>query len=398
MAAAFEERIQRLVDDKKIPNAIFYATDVSGSYAYHSAFGHASFEPDAKPLTRDHYMWAASCTKLLTSISIMQLVEQGRLGLDDAVYEVLPELADVKIITKAEPEPEYKTAQNKMTYRHLLTHTSGLGYDFVHPTLTAWRQTNQRAPGNPKPVPEHFRIPLLFEPGTAWLYGCGLDWAGLAVERLAGSTLAEYIDKNISRAVGAEPNSITFFPLRVPDAQLAVMAQRRENDTYEAGNQGSQDPSKSEFCYGGQGTWIRGDGYLKVLQSLLADDEKLLKRETAAELLRPQLDEATKKSLQDTVSGRPLFQRLVGRGSDPASLNHCLCGAVDGDGKPGWRRKGAVMWGGAPNLTWVLDREEGFCALQGAQLLPAGDAVYTDVAIDFEKSIKEQKAAAGLGS
>lgn len=238
MAAAFEQQVRRLVDEKKIPNVTFYASNASGSFQYSKAYGYASFEPDEKPLTEDYYMWAASCTKLLTSICVMQLVEQGRLNLDDQVYEVLPELAGLKIITQAEPELEYKTAHNKITYRHLLTHTSGLGYDFSHPLLTAWRQRNPRATTGPlKPVPEHFHIPLVFEPGTAWMYGCGLDWAGLAVERVAGVTLAEYMDQFIFHPAGVEANSITFFPLQVPDAQLVTIAQRSENGSYVPGSQ-----------------------------------------------------------------------------------------------------------------------------------------------------------------
>ncbi|KAF3766333.1 beta-lactamase/transpeptidase-like protein [Cryphonectria parasitica EP155] len=384
MATAFENYVQQLVDEKKIPNAIFYASDATGAFHYHSTFGYASFEPDAQPMTADTYMWAASCTKLLTSISIMRLVEEGRLDLDGPVYDVLPELAELKIIKRAEPVPEYETPKNKITYRHLLSHTSGLGYDFIHPLLIAWRQQHPRQPG---PVPKLFNLPLAFEPGTAWLYGCGLDWAGLAVERVTGMKLSQYMEKIIFMAVGVEQDAISFFPLKVPGSQFATMAQRLEDGTYTPGSQGTQDPSTTEYCYGGQGTFIRGGGYLKILQSLLAEDEKMLKRATVVEMFRPQLSAAQKKGMDEFVFSSPILTRVVARGSRKGEIDHCLCGIVDTEGKPGWRGKGTVAWGGAPNLTWFLDRENAICGFKGAQLMPAGDPVYVEISLEFEKAM-----------
>lgn len=126
MAADLERRLQELVDTKKIPNAILYASDATGDFSYHSVFGSSSPVPGSPPLTDDVYLWAASSTKIYVSVAVMKLVEEGRLNLDDTVDALLPELAALKILTNKQPPWEYKDPESKITYRQLLSHTSGL--------------------------------------------------------------------------------------------------------------------------------------------------------------------------------------------------------------------------------------------------------------------------------
>lgn len=385
MAAQFETALKQLVDTRQIPNAILYASDASGGFQYHNVFGSSSPEANAPALTGHVYLYSASCTKLLTSIAVMKLVEEGRLSLDDTVDALLPELGKLEIITKAEPIMEYQAPRNKITYRQLLTHTSGLGYDFMHPCLAAWRKEN---PPRGESVPDLFNLPLLFEPGTAWMYSCGLDWAGLAVERISGMSLMDFMSKNIFEPVGVSKDGITFFPLKVPGAQLATMAERTEDGSFVAGANSLQSDSL-EYCYGGQGAYVRDGEYMKVLRSLLAGDEKLLRRATVAEMVRPQLDAAQKESLNSVVFSIPIVQRTMSRAIDEGKVDQSLCGVVDVEGRPGWRGKGTVMWGGAPNLNWFLDRERNLCGFFGAQLLPSGDAVYEAVNVQFEKTMHE---------
>ncbi|KUI58046.1 Acyltransferase LovD [Cytospora mali] len=383
MVFKLETVLKELVDTKKIPNAILYASDANGDFQYHSIFGFSSPEANAPALTEDDYLFSASCTKLLTSISVLKLVEDGRLSLDDAVDGILPELAKLEIITKAEPVLEYQTPKNKITYRQLLMHTSGLSYDFVHPYLAAWRKEN---PSEGESVPKRFNFPLVFEPGTAWVYGCGLDWAGLAVERISGMALSEFMTKNIFDPVGVNKDGITFFPLKVPGAQLVTMAARTGDSSFVTGINTLQGPSV-EHCYGGQGAYLRGREYMQILRSLLADDEKLLKRATVAEMVRPQLDAAQKGPLNDLIFAYPVLERTMSRDIDRGKVDHSLCGVVDVEGQPGWRGKGTVLWGGSPNLNWFLDRDRDLCGFLGAQLIPSGDPVYKALNLSFEKTM-----------
>lgn len=94
-------------------------------------------------MTEDTTFWIASCTKLLTTIAAMQCVEKGQLTLDGDVSSILPEWKSPQILTgfdKDTGEPQITQATNKITLRQLLTHSSGLSYDFISPDILKWRE------------------------------------------------------------------------------------------------------------------------------------------------------------------------------------------------------------------------------------------------------------------
>lgn len=251
-------------------------------------------------------------------------------------------------------------------------------------------------------MPSRFGAPLLYEPGAGWEYSCGLDWAGLAVERVTGTTLSAYLGRILEPA-GVAPGDITFFPA-AQGARVPTMAQRTTDsaggrETFVAGDQGvpplPSDPGQT-FCYGGHGGFVRGDAYLRVLRSLLADDGKLLSPAAAAEMLRPQLDPAQRHAINNGLMYlAPPFERSAARGVKRGTMDYCLCGNVDVEGQEWGRGRGTVMWGGAPNIKWFLDREKGLCGFFGAAMLPSGDPTYVDVEVEFEKAVY---AMAGKGS
>ncbi|KAK7736597.1 hypothetical protein SLS53_007029 [Cytospora paraplurivora] len=395
MAAELERHLQELVDTKQIPNASLYACDATGTFSYHSIFGHAGPTADSPPFTTDVHIWAASATKLLVSIALLRLVQEGRLAsLDDTVDAILPELAALKILTSnsaAGPPWEYKSPANIITYRQLLSHTSGLTYYFHHPHLIAWRKHH---PVEQEDVPHRFNVPLIYEPGHGWEYSSSLDWAGLAVERITGKKLSAHLEE-LLEPVGVAKGDITFSPaeLRPPCAQVAAMTQRTGGGELVAGRVEDVAPIPGpgqDFCYGGGGAFVRGDAYLKALRSLLADDGRLLAPAAAAELLRPQLDDVQRAAINNGLMyTAPIFERTAARGIKRGTMDHCLCGNVDVEGQAWGRGKGTVMWGGAPNIKWFLDREKGLCGFFGAAMLPSGDPTYVDVELEFEKAVYE---------
>src|SRR5436190_10825399 len=103
-------------------------------------------------MTVDTTMWIASCTKLMTVIAVLQCVEKKLLELDEPVWRFLPELADPDILygfVEETGEPQFRKAKNKITMRHLLTHSSGLGYDTLTPALIKWRDRCKQKPPPP---------------------------------------------------------------------------------------------------------------------------------------------------------------------------------------------------------------------------------------------------------
>ncbi|OBT71565.1 hypothetical protein VF21_09579 [Pseudogymnoascus sp. 05NY08] len=134
--ASLDEQFQQACDARDLPGVVLLASDTTGKFKYEKAFGMKS--PGEKIDINATFI-LASCTKLMTTIAAMQCVERGQIQLDDDVSTVLTELKDIQILTgfnEETNEPTFTPAKNKITLRHLLTHTSGLGYTGMNPLLT----------------------------------------------------------------------------------------------------------------------------------------------------------------------------------------------------------------------------------------------------------------------
>lgn len=250
--------------------------------------------PDSLPLDENAVVRLASATKIITSIALLQCVDKGLIGLDEPLTKILPEFENKEILTGVSgSEFSYEPSKTPITARHLLTHTSGLGYWFTNALLHPWAEARNKRQGGPSfRVTERFSYPLVFEPGTAWLYGCSLDWAGVVVSRLNGGiSLEEYFVENIWKPVGLQAPfprfNISTHPeynskamggaLRTPEGKLVP------NDKWSFDNPEDQD--------GGGGLSGTAKDYLAVLADLVSDSPRLLKQETITEMFQPQLVE-----------------------------------------------------------------------------------------------------------
>jgi methyl acetate hydrolase len=147
----------------------------------------------------------ASMTKPITSFALMQLIEQGKLGLDDPAEKYLPELAKLQVIESFDAKTgayKLRPASRPATVRHFLTHTSGLAYPFTSPV---WRDFKPTA-GEKFP----FGGPLLFDPGERWHYSTSTDVVGRLVEVVSGQKLEDYFREKI------------FVPLKMSDTSYNV--------------------------------------------------------------------------------------------------------------------------------------------------------------------------------
>lgn len=296
----------------------------------------------------------ASMTKLMTSIAAMQLVEQGKISLDDDVSHLLPDLAAQEILTGFNDagKPILKKRQNPIKLVNLLTHSAGIGYDAFDPVLMKYRAWQGRNINTGATISERFTFPLTYEPGTSWAYGCGIDWAGRVVEIVTGETLESYMKKNIWEPLGIQ--NITFWPEKDPEMMenLAGMTARHP-DT------GGLIDTKNIFlferqdCMGGQGSFANLQDYIKILHSLLKDDGVLLKKETAAKMFQPQLTKQSKAGLKTMMSIPAVLSMFVGDFPDNVQYDWGIGGIlVEGDTQ-GRRKKGTLIWSGLPNLLWV---------------------------------------------
>lgn len=118
---------------------------VTGEIVYSNAQGVTSVDSlSAQPVSADTVFWIASCTKLMTTIAALQCIERGLLNLDDgaALAKILPEYGAPEVLSGFEEDgsPRLAPAKNKITMRAMLTHTSGMGYEFLSPKLQKWKE------------------------------------------------------------------------------------------------------------------------------------------------------------------------------------------------------------------------------------------------------------------
>ena len=187
--------LQAKVAAGEIPGVVAMAAN-EASVVYQGAFGVRNMAA-ATPMSADTVFRIASMVKLLTSVAALQLVEQGKLKLDEPAGRIDPRLAAPQLLTgfDAKGLPQLRPAHQPITLRHLLTHTSGLSYPLWDPLVVRYLKAARNHPHLP-------RRPLMFEPGTRWAYGGGIDHVGRMVEIAGGQSIDRYFRDHITGPLG----------------------------------------------------------------------------------------------------------------------------------------------------------------------------------------------------
>lgn len=192
----------------------------------------------------------------------------------------------------------------------------------------------------------------MYEPGTGWAYGAAIDWAGKLVEVLTDSDLETYMRTHIWTPL--EISDITFWPYKQAalSARIPGMMARGPDGKLAEFPGLLYNPADFEDAFGGQGAYAVLPEYLKILDSILADDETLLKKETTALMFEPQL---TKQSAaaQKFAMQQPSAKMMVGEFVEGVEVNWGLGGILMMDGDEGRRKSRTLIWSGMPNLFWV---------------------------------------------
>jgi CubicO group peptidase (beta-lactamase class C family) len=164
------------------------------------------------PMARDSIFRVASITKPITAAAVMMLVEDGRIALQDPVREWLPELASPAVVrTPASPVDDVVPAVRPITVADLLTFRAGYGFppDFSLPAVGLLFSELKQGPPQPQLVaaPDEWmaalsRIPLLYQPGEAWLYNTCSDIAGVLIARVSGRPLPAFLAERLFEPLG----------------------------------------------------------------------------------------------------------------------------------------------------------------------------------------------------
>jgi methyl acetate hydrolase len=372
-SAALDTSLRGAVESKDVPGVVALITDRE-RVLYRSAFGVADVAT-GRPLTSDALFRIASMTKPVTSVALMQLVEQGRLGLDDPAEKYLPELAGLKVLDAATGAYQLRPASRPPTVRHFLTHTSGLAYPF---TSTIWRDFKPRA-GETYP----FGGPLLFDPGERWHYSTSTDVVGKLVEAVSGQKLEDYFRQHIFAPLKMDDTSYN-----VPEAKgPRLVAQQQRAGARMDGAIELQKPQLGLTIaapIGGGGLASTADDYGRFVRMLLnggaLDGVRVLKAETVALMGQNHIGAVSVPALKSALPRSADFT-FIADGRDKWGLGFL----ITADQVQGKRSPGSLSWGGINNTFFWIDPARGIAGVIMMQYLPFADARALAVYDAFER-------------
>ncbi len=342
------------MENSDLPAVVAIAINKHGEKVTYN-YGKAVWKEDAE-VTPEHIFRIWSMTKLVTSIAAMQCVENGLIGLDDDLSEIMPEMTDIPILSNGKLiEPK-----NKITLRHLLTHTSGFGYS----GMTVGEGDYNKENWNYSDSPRHF------ESGTNFLYGTSTDWVGKLVEKLSGLDLEAYFRKNITEPLNMHR---TFF--NVPDSIQSLIVSYGGR-----GNQGEKELEESPnrvpinmvtVLSGGGGLFSTPSDYTKLLQCILNEGiyegGNILSKATIEEMIQNQVGD-----INLNPDGRYFNPGVCcnfnGLMDDNSKWG--LAFMIDNNSKNYGRQAGTATWGGLMNTYFYIDFKSGIAASIYTQHLP----------------------------
>ncbi|MEJ8851167.1 serine hydrolase domain-containing protein [Variovorax rhizosphaerae] len=350
---------------------------------WQGAAGRAS--PNLKA-NQDVVLHLYSATKAIGSLACLILVDRGKLSLDTRVVDVLPEFRSVQVLVSMGPTgPVYRAPSTPVTLRHLLTHTSGLAYSPWDAKESAWEAFSKTPPPNVGTL-QGFTHPLMFDPGTDWTYGVGIDWAGFMVEKVDGRTIDRFVREEI------------FEPLQMNDTMFETdtVARRLPAVKQRAADGGFTDapfmvPPPRPQRYGmGQACHGTAADYLKftrlVLNDGMANGRRILSANTMSFMKQNQIGPMRlpfpKKSSEPVISADlDLFPGLN------IPLTHTAGFVRNEADVPGMRRAGSLTWAGILNTHYWIDPSSGIAAFFSSQHIPFIEPRFQKIHAAFEKAV-----------
>jgi len=380
-----DEVLRDAAQSGEVPGVVAMAATSEGP-VYAGAFGRRAL-PAGPDMTADSVFWIASMTKALTSAAAMQLVEQGKLGLDSPIREVLPELESPQVLEGFDEagEPILRPAKRPITLRHLLTHTAGFGYDTWSPDLVRYQEKF----GIPRVTSCQnvaLTTPLLFDPGDRWDYGINIDWAGKAVERLSGQDLESYFRENLFGPLGMSDTGFKLSDDR--RARLVGMHARQEDGALEP--IAFEIPQEPEFHMGGGGLYGTAGDYLKFQQMILNEGilggAQVLKPDTVTLMSQNHIGDI---EVQRLKTARPPYSNDAE--FFPGMVKKWGLGfMINTEAAPGGGRSAnSLTWAGLGNTYFWIDPESDVAGVIMTQLVPFADQKVLDLYGSFERAIYE---------
>lgn len=379
--ARLDDVLEAAVAGGDVPGCVAMVVDRTDT-RYARSVGRRALDGEI-PMALDAVFRLASMTKAVTSIAALQLIEQGRLHLEQPVASVLPEFAELGVLTGFYGEhPAIRPPRSPVTVRHLLTHTSGLAYEYWSAPLQRWTKLT----GNPGVLSGKragLMTPLIADPGALWMYGIGTDWAGLLVEAISGQSLDRYFADHITGPLGLHD---TAFELAAEQAARLVGVHARGADGV-LQSIPFQRPPGHELWNGGHRLHGTAPDYARLLRMLLnrgtLDGARILAEQTVQLAHRNHIGDLLVTRL-DTLAPAVTLDAEFFPGM---RKQHGLAYMLTAEQWPGRRAVGSGFWAGLFNTYFWIDPTHGIAAVLMMQLLPFADARALALLDAFERAV-----------
>ncbi|GAA6056335.1 hypothetical protein JCM3770_000675 [Rhodotorula araucariae] len=362
-----------------LPRAVILAATSSDPALYRGFGGWAQLpedpsklEADGVPIAEDSIYELYSATKLVATVALLQLLEQGKLALGDEASRYVRELEDVKVFKGFNEAGEILYEENDIpvTIEMLATHTAGFVYFFLDPNTVqvAQKLGVQMLPNVPGAGRNDLvKMPLFRRPGSGFQYGTNIDWLTLVIEAVSGLSLEAYFQKNIFGPLGI--SDISF------EANSAQISMAHVDDQKGRYRFASPDiPTGGPEHFGGAGLRGPAPSYLRFLRALLRGGEldgvRILKEETVALMFEDHLTSDKQRADFHAfgLNDQEPFTRKAGKVLPDMTFG--LGGGLSGKGLASGRGAKALTWSGMANTYWVIDRERDVAFVVWTNVLP----------------------------
>jgi CubicO group peptidase (beta-lactamase class C family) len=354
-----------------------------GHVAYFDSQGYADRE-EGRPMEEDTIFRLFSMTKPITSVALMTLYEQGYFQLNDAVHRVIPEWRDLQVWESGDGEGMVlRKPKSPMTFRHVLSHQSGLTYGNglvalvglegmkMHPVDQAYVDAGVARMGRETLrsfIERLATVPLRYDPGERWMYSYATDVCGYLVEAISGKPFDEYLQEVIFDPLGMKDTGFYVRPENV-DRFAACYGRARDKSLRRLDDAARGRPAleKPTFFSGGGGLYGTTADYLRFVEMLRRGGEL-----DGARVLGPRTIELMHRN--HLTGGKTLSEMAMGVFSETAydgvgfglgfamTLDEVAAGSIGA---------GDYYWGGAASTIFWVDPREDLVAIFMTQLMPS---------------------------
>jgi CubicO group peptidase (beta-lactamase class C family) len=362
--------LQSYIDNEQVAGSVTLILR-DGRIAYTSAKGMQDREAGIA-MEPDSIFRIASQTKAIISVGIMILHERGDLLISDPLSKYLPEWENAQVgVPNDQGGLDLEPVDQQITLRHLLTHTSGIGYGGFtnpreHPVNQVWLDAGFRGwylASRLEPIRETVRtmasLPLMAQPGEEWIYGYNIDILGAVIEVASGQPLDEFLDEAIFTPLGMDDTHFYLPPEKSNRLSRVYLGVGNPEGGLEAAPEEGNMQGQGEYVTGPRTNFSGGAGllstasdYAKFLQMTLnggqLNGERILSPKTVQLMTVDHLNGIPFQTGSGFGLGFGVLQDLGARGT---------LGSV-----------GEYRWGGAYHSTYWVDPQENLVVVYMTQL------------------------------